>query len=132
MNLGKKTTRFVAWVGILLLQLIMTQVVTFLASLFLPDMENLQRTQPLLFVIVVGITFSVGIILAGWLAVKFGWLVIEPKYPARIVATLIGAYVPLILALAIYPRVEAGNPFFSISILAGILGFHIPSWMKKK
>jgi len=132
MNSGKKTTRFVAWVGILLLQLIMTQVVTFLASLFLPTMENLQQTQPLLFVIVVGITFSAGIILAGWLALKFGWLVTEPKYPARIVATLMSVYVPLILALVIYPQLEAGNPFFFISIVAGILGFHVPSWMKKK
>jgi len=132
MNSGKKAVRFFAWAGILLLQLVMTQVVTFVISLFLPGMENFPQTQPLLFVLIVGVTFSIGIILAGWLALRLGWLASEPKYPARIIATLIGAYLPLILALILYRPLEAGNPFFFISIVAGILGFHVPSWMKKK
>ena len=45
---------------------------------------------------------------------------------------LIGAYLPLILALIIYHPLEAGNPFFSISMLASILGFYLPVWIESK
>jgi hypothetical protein len=31
-------------------------------------------------------------------------------YPARLVATLGGAYLPLIIALILYPSLEPGNP----------------------
>jgi hypothetical protein len=131
MDSGKKILRVLAWLGVALLQLIMTQLVTFLLSVFVPGMENFPQTRPALFVVLVGITFSAGIILAGWLALKLRWLIAEPKYPARIIATLIGAYLPLIVALILYPSLEPGNPFFFISMLTGILGFHIPGWIGK-
>ena len=132
MNSGKKILRFLTWLGIFLLQLILLQVVTFLFSLLVPGMENFGQTNPAIFVLILGVTFSLGIFLAGWLALKLRWLKSAPKYPARLVATLIGAYLPLILALIIFHSLEPGNPFFSISMLAGILGFYIPGWIEWK
>ena len=129
MNSGKKTIRFLIWLGVSLLQLIMTQVVTFLLSLLLPGMENFQQTIPALFVVLLGVSFSTGVFLTGWLALKLGWPATKPKYPLRLVATLVGAYLPLILALIIYPNIEPGNPFFFISMLTSILGFHVPGWI---
>ena len=132
MTTGKKIIRYITWLGVVILQLIMTQVLTFLASLIFPDIEDFQRFYAELFVVIVGFTFGAGIFLAGWLGLKLHWLTIEPKYLERLATTLIGAYVPLILALVIYHYLEAGNPFFLISILAGILGFYVPSWLEKK
>jgi len=132
MDSGKKILRFLAWPGVALLQLIMTQVVTFLLSLLIPGMENFPQTHPALFVIIAGVTFSAGVFLTGWLALKLRWLAAKPKYPARLVATLIGAYLPLTLALILYPTLEPGNPFFFISMLASVLGFYVPGWIERK
>jgi len=132
MDSGKKILRFLTWLGVALLQLIMTQVVTFLISLLVPGMENFPQTHPALFVVVLGVTFSTGVFLTGWLALKLRWLAAKPIYPARLVATLIGAYLPLIVALILYHPLEPGNPFFFISMLTSVLGFHVPGWVERK
>jgi hypothetical protein len=120
-----KIKQVAGWFGVILFQLIMTQMVTFLFSFIVPDMEVLQKSQPVLFLLFVGISFSVGIFLAGWVAIKFGWVKIAPKLSTRLIGTLVGAYLPLILALFIYPTIEAGNPFLTVSMLMGIAGFHL-------
>jgi hypothetical protein len=132
MNSGKNITRFLIWLGIAILQLIMTQVVTFLLSLLIPGMGDFPKTHPALFVVILGITFSTGVFLTGWLALKLHWLASTPIYPARFVATLIGAYLPLTLALILYRTLEPGNPFFFTSMLTSILGFHVPGWLARK
>ena len=132
MDSGKKILRFLTWLGVALLQLIMTQVVTFLISLLVPGMENFPQTHPALFVVVLGVTFSTGVFLTGWLALKLRWLAAKPIYPARLVATLIGAYLPLIVALILYHPLEPGNPFFFISMLTSVLGFYVPGWIERK
>jgi hypothetical protein len=129
MTIGKKFHPVVIWLGVALLQLIMTQVVTFLFSFLFPEVENFQRTHPVLFAALLGFTFSLGVFLPGWLALRFRWLKAKPLYPARLAGTMIGAALPLLIALIIYRILEAGNPFFLISILASILGFHLPGWV---
>jgi hypothetical protein len=128
MNTGKKVVRFFVWLGVALLQLIMTQVVTFLVSLLALGMENFPQTHPVLFVLILGTTFTAGVFLTGWLALKWRWLKAEPRLLARLVGTLIGAYLPLVVALFLYHPLEAGNPFFFISMLMGVAGFHLPGW----
>ena len=132
MDFIRKIPRILTWLGIALLQLIMTQVVTFLLTLFVQDMENFPQSHPALFVVILGVAFSTGVFLTGWLALKLRWLAAKPKYPARLVATLIGAYLPLIVALILYHTLEAGNPFFFISMLTSVLGFHLPGWIERK
>lgn len=117
--------RIAIWFGVILFQLIMTQVVTLLFSFIVPDMEVLQKSQPVLFLFFAGLSFSVGVFLAGWVAIKFGWVKIAPKLLFRLFGTLVGVSLPLILALFIYPTIEAGNPFLTVSMLMGIAGFHL-------
>ena len=119
-------------VGIVLLQFIMTQITTLLFSFFLPGMEDFPQRYPALFVVILGIMYSTGIYLIGWLAIHWRWLQIKPLVRARLIGTVIGAYLPLLLALLIYPSLEAGNPFFFIAILTGLVGFYLPGWIKGK
>ena len=132
MNTGQKVVRFFVWVGLVILQLIMTQVVTFIISLLVPDMGNFPQLYPTLFVVILGITFTAGVFLTGWLALKLHWLKMEQKLVARFVCTVIGAYLPLVAALFLYHPLEAGNPFFFISILLSIAGFYLGGWIGKK
>ena len=126
-----KIKQIAIWFGVILFQLIMTQVVTLLFSFIVPDMEVLQKSQPVLFLLFAGVSFSVGIFLAGWVALKFGWVKIAPKLSTRLIGTLVGVYLPLILALFIYPTIEAGNPFLTVSMLTGIAGFYLAGWIGK-
>lgn len=131
MESAKKLSRFIAWPLVILLQLIATQVVTFFVSFLLGDMETFPRDHPVTFAIVLGITFSIGIFLVGWLAIKLHWLSLAPKYLVRFMGALVGAYLPLFLGLIVYRILEAGSPFFLISTLMGILGFYLPGWIRK-
>jgi hypothetical protein len=129
METSRKFVRFIVWPGVILLQLIMTQVVTFVFSFAFPDMESIQQNTPLLFTIAVGISFTIGAFLTGWLALKWRWLKGKPRTLVRLAGALVGAYLPLIAALLIYRTIEAGNPFFLVSVLACILGFHLPGFI---
>ena len=129
--MGEKLVRILAWVGVVILQLIMSQVTTFLASLLFPGMEKIQQTSSALFAAILAFTFTLGIFLVGWLAIKWHWLKEKPMTLYRLGGTLLGAILPLIIALVIYPSLEPGNPFFFISILVSILGFHLPGWVMR-
>jgi hypothetical protein len=127
---GRKIHRIIIWLGVAILQLIMTQVVTFLVSLPFPrGMEDYPQTHPALFVFILGLTFTTGVYLIGWLAIRRRWITLKPKYLPRLVFTLIGAYVPLIVALIFYHPLEPGNPFFFVSMLTSVAGFYIPGWI---
>ena len=131
MDSGKKFLRIMVHLGIVLLQLIMTQLVTLLASFLLPDVENFPQTHSALFAIILGITFTTGVFLTGLVAIKLGWLKIMPLLAMRLGATLAGAYLPLVIALLVYPVLEPGNPLFFIAEITSILGFYIPGWINK-
>ncbi len=128
----KKLPAFLIGLGVVVMQLTMTQVVTFIATLPFPDMEDFPQTHSGLFVVILGLTFSAGVFLVGWLALKLSWLKSDPKLPARMASTLIGAYLPLIVALVLYRTLAPGNPFYLISILASIVGFHAAGWRREK
>jgi len=125
MNSGNKFIRFLVWCGVVFLQLVMSQVVTFLASLPFPGFGDFPQTHPWLFVAAAGFTFTLGVFLTGWLALKWRWLKGKPRLPARLTSTLLGAYIPLALAALLYHPLEPGNPLFFIAILLSIAGFHL-------
>ena len=131
-GLSTNSRRILAQLGIALLQLLMTQVVTFLVSLLVPDIEGFQQDRPALFVLMLGGTFTLGVFLVGWLALSRGWLKEKPRYLARLLAALLGAYLPLVVGLILYRTLEAGNPFFFISTLASVVGFRVPGWARKE
>ena len=120
------------WPGIVLLQYIMSQVVTFIFSLIFPITDTFITTRPGVFILILGICFTFGIFLTGWASIHWRWLKIKPVWIPRLVGTLIGAFVPLILALILYHPIEPGNPFFFISIFAAIIGFYIPALLPEK
>jgi hypothetical protein len=109
-----------------LAQLVMTQVFTFFLSLLLPETGNLQQTQPLVFCFILGITFAGGIFAAGWIALSLHWLDAKPRYWLRLALTTAGTFMPLLVPIFFTQSIEQGSPYFFISIISGIIGFHIP------
>jgi hypothetical protein len=72
-----------------------------------------------------GLSFSVGLFLAVRVSF-FNWQTNEPHYLVRLCGSLIGAYVPLIIALVLSLKIQAGNPFLSISIVVSNAGYCLP------
>jgi hypothetical protein len=126
-NGAKPILRYLIWAGVILLQLVLTQVVTLIFSFFIPNADTFPNTQPLIFSLFVAITFTTGAYLGGWLALRWRWLPLPPKYPSRLAGTLIGASFPLLLAILL-GSMGAGSPFFFFSIVGAILGFYLPGW----
>ena len=128
----RKLTRFIAWPVVIVLQLIATQIVTLLISFLLGDMEAFPEKNPVLFIIILGLTYSLGIFLVGWFAIKLHWLGQKPKFLERFSGTLIGAYLLLIIGLVVSGGFGPDNLFFILgSPLAGILGFYLAGWIGK-
>lgn len=113
--------------GVVLLQVIGVLVLTFIASLIFQK----EFAQPLQFMLMVGWTFALGIFLVGWLALRLGWLAAPARLPQRAAFTLFGAYLALVAGYLLAGPLLPGSPFFGLSILLGLLGFHLPGWLKK-
>lgn len=118
--------------GVLVFQLVLIQVVLFLVSYLLVLFGGYGQGGNFLDAVILGTTFSAGSFLAGWIALKFHWLDAEPKYPARAIAALLGAFIPLLAGVLLQPPLNPGSPFYAIAILLSILGFHVPSWIKSQ
>lgn len=121
--------QFLRWLVIVILQLIMTQVITFVASLVFPGLENLPQTQPVLFLLLLGLCYSIGIILIGFPGMKIRLIFLETKFWYRVIGTLVGVFVPLFLAL-LFVKPLGPNGFYFMAMFTGILGFFSPEWVK--
>ena len=119
------------WFGVIFLQLIASQLLTFAGSFFFPGTEQPGVDHPVQFAIMLGITFSVGFFLVGWLGLKIGWLPGPARLPLRLAGTLIGSCLVLLLGVLFAHTLPPGSPFFLVSTLAGLLGFHLVHWVKK-
>lgn len=133
MSTGKGITRILIGIGVAILQIMASQLVTFLASLAFPGMENFPQTHPVLFVVILGATYLIGIFGIGWLAIRVHWLKIEFRTVGRLVGTFIGVYLAMAIALLTYHPVGPDNPFlFPIAPLTGIMGFYMGGLFGKK
>ena len=121
--------KLLGWLGVVVLQIAMTQAVTFFFSLAVPGAGISLPERPVLLALILVLTFSAGVFLGGWLAQTLRWVRFEPLYPARLGGAAAGTALPLALALLLYRTLKPGSPFFLISILAGILGFYLPGWL---
>lgn len=125
---GSLAVRIAASLGVAFLQLVSANLSTFLFSMLLPQMNP--DTNQGFFVAVAGLAFFIGIVAVGVLVVRFGWLPGPPAYLVRTLLALAGVYVPLVLAL-VFGQVREASPFFMISMLVGILGFHLGGWVSR-
>lgn len=118
-------------VGIGILQYVAAMLVLLLFTLLFPNLDIQPSENPILFVIIIGFTYSIGIYGLGWLSLHFHWRKAVSKYRRRAMTTLIGIFIPLLIALLTYPQLEPGNPFFFICIITGIIGFLLPEWLQR-
>ena len=118
--------RILIILGILFFQLVMTQVITFVLSRPIVGLENVQQSNKYLFAAIIGLTFSIGAFFSGWVALRLRWLEASPRLPARAIGTLLGAYIPLLAAVLIYPVLEPAIPSIRFPSWGRSSGFTCP------
>ncbi|HCC78694.1 MAG: hypothetical protein A2X25_10275 [Chloroflexi bacterium GWB2_49_20] len=124
-------SKIIKFAGVVFLQLVGTQVVTFIASFLFPLMNTPEQFNSWMLALLLTTTFTLGVFLVGWLGFRLGWLNPPTHLQMRLVCTLIGAFLLMAIGILFFNVLEAGSPFFGMSILASILGFHLPTWLKK-
>ena len=127
----KKLPVLVRLLIVVIVQLIAMQVVTFAGSFLFPNSVEPGIDHPWTFAIMLGIAFSLGIFLVGWFALNRSWLIGPPALVLRLVGTLIGTTLVLFAGVVLMHNLPAGSPFFGISMLVGVICFHLPSWINK-
>jgi uncharacterized membrane protein YeaQ/YmgE (transglycosylase-associated protein family) len=121
--------RILGIIGVAFLQYIAAMLVMLLASVMFPSQEKAIENNVPFFVVKLGLSYAIGIWLIGWLFIVMKWRKVPSEFGLRFVTTVIGAYIPLIIALMAYPKLESGNPFLFIAVITGIIGFLVPEWL---
>lgn len=116
-------------IGVGILQFIAAMLVTLLVSVMFPSLEKAIENNIPLFVVVLGLSYAIGIWLVGWLFIVMKWRKVPSDFGLRFVTTIIGTYLSIIIALMAYPKLEPGNPFLFIAMITGIIGFLVPEWL---
>lgn len=112
-----------AWIGVVFVQLVMIQVITFLASFLVGDIEEFPKAQPLVFSLLLGFSFSTGVLLGGWLGLR--WLPGKPRLGQRWLGSLAGALLPFVLVPVLPDALQPDSPLFLAAMLCSIAGFAI-------
>ena len=124
--------RFLVIIGVGILQYIAAMLVTLLLSIIFPGMEGAIDNNVPLFVVTLGLAYALGIWVVGWLVIALKWRSVSHQYGLRVVTTIIGTYISLIIALMAYPKLEPGNPFLFIAVITGIIDFLVPEWLPQE
>ena len=116
---GKK---LLGWAGTIILQLVLSQVATFVLSFLLP-LENRNGIQVAVFVLLLTLTFSTGVFVGGLLGMVWGWVRLKRALFIRWLGALGGAAVPLIVGALVPKGLEPDSIFFLMSIFFSTGGF---------
>jgi hypothetical protein len=129
MSLWRKIVCYLKWPLILLLQVAMIILILAVLPIF-PRLIPYLEDHPLAMLAMVGAVFAFGSFQIGWLGVHFGWLSKDHTIWTRLIAVLLGSYLPLDLGLLFYPGMESGNPFYIVALVTSVIAFHLPEWIK--
>ena len=130
---GKNLLRYiVVAIGVGILQYIAAMLVTLILSLIFPSLDKAINNNVALFVVTLGLSYSVGTWLVGWAMIALKWRPVKHQYGLRFLTTVIGTYLSMIIALMAYATLEPGNPFLFIAVITGIIGFLVPEWLPQE
>lgn len=119
--------KILGFIGVLLLQLVSIFGFTFLVSMLTFPYTEDPATQSGNYVLFFGLSITLGVFLAGWVALQNRWLSPPRLLLPRLAGTALGAYLPQVIILLIEKMIPAGHPIFTIAMAAGILGFYLPA-----
>jgi hypothetical protein len=147
MALIKFVFRILDWVVTILLEIVFSYLVIFLFSVIFAGVDTTSRSGWLLLLFFIWLGYVIGVFLVGYGSLR--WVRKEPRLlpKQRLLATIVGALIPLLILLPIgfsVPVGDQGSRFYYLvtsnwqpilaqaSLFTAIVGFYLPGVLKVK
>ncbi len=147
MSAIKFILRLLGWLVTIILQIAVSFLIIFLFSVIFAGVDTTSRLSWLFLLFFIWLGYVIGVNLVGYGALRWVWKNIRLLTAQRLVATMIGALIPLLILLSIgysVPVGDAGTRFYDlvtnnwqpilaqVSLFATILGYYLPGVLKFK
>lgn len=139
--------RMLGWLVTTILQIAASFLIIFLFSVLFAGVDTMSRLGWLTALLFIWLGYVIGINLVGYASLRFFWKDINLIPVQRLVGTMIGALVPLLILIPIgysVPVGDSGTRFYDLvtnnwqpilsqaALFTAILGFYIPGVIKSK
>jgi len=147
MGMLKFILRLVGWLVTIILQIAVAFLIIFLFSVIFAGADTQSRLGWLALLFVIWVSYVIGINLVGQAALRWVWQEVRSLTRQRLVATAVGAFIPLLILLPIgysIPVGDEGTRFYDLvsnnwqpilaqaALFAAIVGFYLPGILKIK
>lgn len=137
----KSILHMVGWLVTILLQVIVSFFIIFLFSVIFANVDTTSRLGWLLLLFFIWLGYVLGVNLVGYVALRWIWKNVIPFTIQRLVGTMVGALIPLLILLPIgfsVPVGDTGSRFYDLvtnnwqpilaqaSLFAAIVGYFVP------
>ena len=141
----RRILNFLGWAFVALLQIMVSFAAAFLWSYLLADRDIYVRREWMLVLAGIWLSFTLGIYLIGWLYLTIRRSTHSKKGKVRLAWVASGVWVPILILLVISLALDFNNvertksvldnwqpKLWALSLILGLLGFHIPGWFRLK
>jgi hypothetical protein len=133
--------RLFGWVVTTLLQIAISYLIILLITIIFAGVDTTSRPGWIASLFVIWLGYVIGINLVGMVALRFVWKDVRPLLVLRLIATAIGALIPLLIILPIgfsVPVGDTGTQFYDLvtnnwqpilaqaSLFIAMVGYYIP------
>jgi hypothetical protein len=141
LNTIRLILRLVGWLATIILQVAVSFLIIFLFTVIFAGVDTTSRLGWLALLLFIWLGYLIGINLVGYGLLRWAWKTVRPLTNLRLIGTLVGALIPLLILLVIgysVPIGDTGSRFFDlvtnnwqpilaqVSLFAGILGYYLP------
>jgi hypothetical protein len=147
MGVIKFILHLVGWLLTIILQIALSFLIIFLLTVIFSGVDTTSRVGWLALLFVIWLGYVIGINLVGMAALRWAWKGVRLLIAQRLIGTMVGALIPLIILLPIgytLPVGDVGTPFYNLvsnnwqpilaqaSLFTAIVGYYVPGMVKVK
>jgi hypothetical protein len=118
------------YLAVCVAQLFMTRLLPYLGSKLFPALEIPQGTISIPYMAVNGVLAIIGVFITGWLAIQVHLLRVEPRLLFRLLGTVTGMALPILLGIIFASSANLSGIFFSFAAPLCVVGFHLPNLIR--
>jgi len=147
MGVIKFFLHLIGWLVTIILQIAVSFLIIFLCSIIFAGVDTTSRMGWLALLFVIWLGYVIGINLVGITAFHWVWKGVRMLIPQRLVGTMVGALIPLLILLPIgysVPVGDQGTRFYDLvtnnwqpilaqaALFTAILGYYLPSLLRAR
>jgi len=147
MGVIKFILHLIGWLVTIILQVAVSFLIIFLCSVIFAGVDTTSRAGWLALLFVIWLAYVIGINLVGIAALRWVWKGVRVLMTPRLIGTMVGALIPLLILIPIgfsVPVGDQGTRFYDLvtnnwqpilaqaALFTAILGYYLPSLLRVK